>query len=90
MEKIPNKTCSKCGAHWIEGQLYWSTGAKGTDQDLAGLVCNNLRDDDPTANECINTARGQDGGMTWEYRRGYVDGLMSEAMRPKQDGGMSL
>ncbi len=84
MDKIPNKTCSKCGAHWIEGQLYWSTGAKGTDLDLAGLVCNSISDEDPTVGECINASRGQVGGTTCEYRRGFIDGVMEQAMKPKQ------
>ena len=74
---MENKTCSKCGATWMEGQLYWSTGAKGTNEDLAGLVCNQVED----ATECINTARGSDTGQTWEYRRGYVDGALSEALK---------
>lgn len=61
----------------MEGQLYWSTGAKGTNEDLAGLVCNQMEDPE----ECINSARGSDTGQTWEYRRGYVDGALSEALR---------
>ena len=81
MDKIPNKTCSKCGAHWIEGQLYWSTGAKGKDEDLAGLVCNNLPPD--AIPECINTERGSDTGQTWEYRRGFVDGALDQAMKQR-------
>lgn len=74
---MENKSCLKCGATWIEGQLYWSTGAKGTNEDLAGLVCNQVED----STECINPSRGSDTGQTWEYRRGYVDGALSEALR---------
>ena len=34
-----SKSCTKCGATWIEGQHYWSgTGALGNEDDLAGLV----------------------------------------------------
>ena len=59
------KKCEKCGATWMEGQLYWQgTGKPGKDIDLAGLVCNNLRDDDPDAEKCINPAKGQLGGDT--------------------------
>ena len=79
--EIECKACSKCGARWMSGQLYWSTGAQAKELDLAGLVCNNLKEDDPDANQCINPCRGQEGGDTWEYRRGYVDGVMSEYQR---------
>ena len=75
------KACNKCGARWMDGQLYWSTGAQAKELDLAGLVCNNLTEDDPDINECINPLRGQEGGTTWEYRRGYADGLMAEFER---------
>ena len=62
----------------MDGQLYWSTGALGQELDLASLVCNNLNPDDKDSNECINKKRGQTGGDTWEYRRGFTDGLMTE------------
>ena len=62
--KLERKECPKCGAVWINGQHYWSgTGNKGNELDLAGLVCNNLGDD-----QCINPVRGQDGGDTWAKR----------------------
>ena len=61
---LDRKECPKCGALWLGGQHYWSgTGAKGNELDLAGLVCNNLGD-----NQCINPVRGQDGGDNWEKR----------------------
>jgi len=65
----------------MEGQLYWSTGAKGTDQDLAGLVCNSLPSDKEA--QCINSMRGDTTGQTWEYRRGFVDGALDQAMKQK-------
>ena len=74
---MENKSCLKCGATWMDSQLYWATGAKGTNEDLAGLVCNQV--DNP--GECINPARGSDTGQTWEYRRGFVDGALSEALK---------
>ena len=74
---MENKSCLKCGATWMDSQLYWATGAKGTNEDLAGLVCNQVED----SNECINPARGSEAGVTWEYRRGYVDGALSEALK---------
>ena len=72
------KVCKKCTARWMEGQLFWSTGAAGSELDLAGLVCNNLNPDDPDYNECINPKRGETGGDTWEFRRGFAEGLMTE------------
>jgi hypothetical protein len=62
--KLNRKECPKCGAVWINGQHYWSgTGNKGNELDLAGLVCNKLGDD-----QCINPAKGSDGGDNWEKR----------------------
>ena len=73
------KSCEKCGAKFIDSQLFWSTGKPGTFEDLAGLVCNNLPETDTIL--CINPKRGDTTGTTWEYRRGYVDGLMAEMGR---------
>lgn len=73
-----SRTCPKCGATWINGQLFWSTGKAGTEEDLAGLVCNNLRDEQDL---CINEKKGDDTGQTWEYRRGFIDGALSETRR---------
>ena len=48
----------------MRGQLYWATGMKGSEADLAGLVCDKYSDE-----QCINTCKGTDhGGMTWEQR----------------------
>lgn len=41
--------CPRCGATWLDNQLYWSTGAKADEKDLSNLVCG-LRDFD----DCIN------------------------------------
>ena len=80
------RKCEKCGATWMEGQLYWQgTGKPGKDADLAGLVCNNIRQDDPDFNKCINPSRGQLGGDTWEYRRGFVDGALATLKKEKED-----
>lgn len=62
------KTCGKCGARWIDGQLFWATGKQGTDEDLAGLVCNNFGDD-----SCINPMKGDITGTTWEQRLQTLD-----------------
>ena len=65
----------------MEGQLYWSTGAKGTAADLAGLVCDNYGDD-----QCINEAKGTaHSGQTWEKRLGYMEGAMDEFKRRQKE-----
>ena len=76
---MENKSCLKCGATWMDSQLYWATGAKGTNEDLAGLVCNQVE----SPEECINPCRGDTTGQTWEYRRGFVDGALEEALKQK-------
>ena len=61
---LSRKECPHCGAVWINGDHIWSgTGNKGSELDLAGLVCNKLGNAD-----CINPSRGQEGGQTWEER----------------------
>jgi len=78
--------CEKCGATWINGQHVWrGTGnqTKDSELDLAGLVCNNLGN-----HQCINPKKGQVGGQTWEYRSGYIDGMIKgkkDAMSEIQD-----
>ena len=72
--KLERKECTKCGATWINGTHVWrGTGASGekSELDLAGLVCNKYGND-----ECINPMKGKDGGQTWEYRAGYIDGMI--------------
>jgi len=63
---MSNRNCPVCGAHWVDGQLYWSTGKPGSDLDLNALVCRRL----PTekAERCVNPAQGKDGGIGWEER----------------------
>jgi hypothetical protein len=76
METPELKMCPKCGAKWIDGQLYWSTGAKATNADLAGLVCDNLKED---VDQCINELRGTNhGGDTWEKRSAKLDEITQE------------
>ena len=74
--KLERKECEKCGAQWVNGQHVWrGTGNQYTNSelDLAGLVCNKLGNE-----KCINPKKGQDGGQTWEYRAGYIDGKIDE------------
>ena len=68
------KTCPTCGAKWLDGQLYWSTNKPGSELDLAGLVCNNLRN----GRECLNPCVGLEGGDTWEKRETLIKNRISE------------
>ena len=67
---MESRKCGKCGATWIDGQLYWATGAKGSEADLAGLVCNNLGDE-----QCLNKKRGTEGGDSWAKRLAELERL---------------
>ena len=63
------KSCIKCGACFIDNQLYCSgTGALGDPRDLASLVCRPYGD----AN-CINPMRNVEGGYTWNKRQEFID-----------------
>ena len=62
--KIERKERPKCGAVWLNGNHIWGgTGNRGSELDLAGLVCNKLGDE-----RCINPLKGMDGGDTWAKR----------------------
>lgn len=61
--KLERRECEKCGAQWINGQHVWSTGNRGSEEDLAGLVCNKLGNE-----KCINPKRGSEAGDTWAAR----------------------
>ena len=81
--KLQRKECEKCGATWINGQHVWrGTGNTGdsSELDLAGLVCNKLGN-----YQCINPSKGKDGGQTWEYRAGYIDGMITEKKRSLEE-----
>ena len=65
--------CPRCGALWINSQHYWQTGARGSEEDLAGLVCNNLGD-----SQCINPKNGFVGGDTWQKRLEFIDILIDK------------
>ena len=78
--EIETKKCGKCGASWVNGQLYWATGAKGSEADLAGLVCDQLTD--AQAGSCINGQRGRNhNGQTWEQRASMLGGMQREIDR---------
>ena len=69
------KSCPKCGARWLEGQLFWSTGKSGKTEDLAGLVCNEWGDD-----TCINPEKGlvNSTQQTWEKRVQFLNKISAE------------
>lgn len=75
--QMDTKTCPHCEATWFNGQLYWRTGCKGKEQDLAGLVCNKLGDE-----RCINPKRGDETGDTWDKR---IDWFNQEERRKRQE-----
>ena len=79
--KLERKECPKCGATWINGEHRWSgTGNKGSELDLAGLVCNKLGNQ-----QCINPKKGMEGGDTWEKRFEDLE-KMGEESNVTQDG----
>lgn len=81
--KLERKECEKCGATWINGKhVFRGTGAssENSELDLAGLVCNKYGNE-----QCINPKKGQEGGQTWEYRAGYIDGVFAEKKNQMED-----
>ena len=79
--EIQTKKCGKCGASWVNGQLYWATGAKGSEADLAGLGCDKYGDE-----QCINALKGtKHDGDTWEARDKYAKALDSEVNIDKKE-----
>jgi hypothetical protein len=68
---MSNRNCPVCGAHWVDGQLYWATGKPGKDIDLNALVCRRLPAE--KAERCVNPAQGQEGGIGWEEREKILE-----------------
>lgn len=71
--KLERKECPRCGATWLNGAHRWATGCRGSELDLASLVCNNVNDP-----QCINPKKGQIGGDTWEKRRAFIDEMTQD------------
>jgi len=84
--KLERKECEKCGATWVNGVHVWRGTGSSSDSselDLAGLVCNQNGN-----HQCINPKKGQTGGQTWEYRAGFIDGMLKakkEVMEEMRD-----
>jgi hypothetical protein len=75
-----SQICPKCGAKFLGGRLYWATGKPGDPKDLAGLVCQNWGDA-----SCINHARHEAGGDTWQKRLEFMNHMASELDLPPID-----
>ena len=73
---MSNRNCPICGAHWVDGQLYWSTGKPGKDIDLNALVCRKLPA--KKAEGCVNPSKGSDGGVGWEERLKMTEAALTE------------
>jgi len=71
--------CPKCGAVWLNNRHMWSTGNKGDELDLAGLVCNKANDP-----RCINPKKGLVGGDTWADRAMFIDAKYKEEMEKQE------
>lgn len=85
---IERTECPRCGAVWFNGQLFWATGAKGKEEDLAGLVCNMVN-----TPQCINPKKGAEGGDTWEKRQKFMETMdkkIKDGGQPGWDAGMSF
>jgi hypothetical protein len=69
---MERKECSKCGAVWLNGQHFWSTGCVGDNKTLSNLVCGLVESPD-----CINPEhkKGHIYGEkdTWEKRARFLD-----------------
>lgn len=82
--KMDRVECEKCGAVWLNGEHYWRTGVKGSEFDLAGLVCNKLGDE-----KCINQAKGSDAsvkyGDSWDKRLDTITTGFHEKYREMDD-----
>jgi hypothetical protein len=73
---MSNRNCPICGAHWVNGQLYWATGKPGKDIDLNALVCRRLPPE--KAKGCVNPAQGTEGGVGWEERLKMTEAALTE------------
>jgi len=73
---MSNRNCPVCGAHWVEGQLYWYTGKPGKNEDLNALVCRRLTAE--KAERCVNPDQGAEGGIRWEERMKIIEAALSE------------
>lgn len=71
---MSNRQCPVCGAHWVDGQLYWATGKPGSDLDLNALVCRKLPSE--KAAKCVNPSQGMEGGIGWAERMAMTEEVL--------------
>ena len=75
--KIERIECPRCGATWLNGQHYWSTGVTGDPETLSNLVCGMVED-----SRCINPShkKGHIYGEkdTWEKRSKFINNWTEE------------
>ena len=74
---LKREECPRCGALWLNGQHYWSTGAVGNEKDLSNLVCGQK-----DFNDCINPMH-KNGHVygeadSWEKRAALISKLDKE------------
>jgi len=75
--------CPRCGAIWLNGQHYWSTGALGNEKDLSNLVCGQ-KDFKDCINPSHKTGHVYGEADSWEKRAGTIrklDREMDDAQR---------
>ena len=65
------RNCPVCNASWFNNQLFWKTGKSGSDADLNALVCRRLTGE--KAENCVNPAKGTEGGVGWEERMKMIE-----------------
>ena len=75
------RICPKCGARFMAGRLFWSTGQPGDPEVLANLVC-----DLPQVQRgggCINSATSNPMKDSWEKRAAFSDAMAEEMDIPQ-------
>jgi hypothetical protein len=61
--------CKVCGITRINGVFHWSHGnTPTTPENVAGLVCNNIRKDPEKWSACINQKKGDNTGDSFAKR----------------------
>ena len=87
MENIENiRICSVCGVKQLNGCYYWSNGIPAKSADLAGLVCQMVKNSPDLSirakhASCINKDREVTGGDTWLKRREFINAVEYDVKR---------
>jgi len=75
---LDREECPKCGATWLNKQLYWSTGQRGDERDLSNLVCG-LKDFPECINPVHKTGHIYGEADSWEKRSKFIEKWNSDA-----------